>query len=127
MRKALIIAGLLLVGCTDRDPHAQFAIYGDRHARALDGDTFDFQGKRYRLARIDAPELPGHCRPGRHCVAGDPYAAKLQLQWMLDEWTACTPIGIDVYGRYLVECRDSNGINLNDRMMALGFAQRHRR
>jgi endonuclease YncB( thermonuclease family) len=44
-----------------------------------DGDTFRCGGERIRLVGIDAPELPGHCRRGRRCVAGDPWAAKRAL------------------------------------------------
>src|SRR5690349_20259394 len=46
-----------------------------------DGDTFRCSdGTRIRLSAIDTPEMPGACRPGRHCAPGDPYAAKAALE-----------------------------------------------
>jgi len=45
-----------------------------------DGDTMRCQdGTRVRIAGIDAPELPGHCRRGRTCVPGDGFAARRAL------------------------------------------------
>ena len=42
-----------------------------------DGDTLRCQdGTRIRLSGIDAPELDGHCQPGRACVPGDPLASR---------------------------------------------------
>lgn len=52
---------------------------------AIDGDTLrcriDGQGgtTSIRLIGIDAPELPGHCRKGRACAAGDPHASTRSL------------------------------------------------
>jgi endonuclease YncB( thermonuclease family) len=49
-------------------------------ASVSDGDTLRCtDGTRVRLAAIDSPELPGHCRRGRHCAPGDPYAARASL------------------------------------------------
>ena len=45
-------------------------------ASVTDGDTLRCGALRIRLASIDAPEMPGHCRRGRTCVEGDPYASK---------------------------------------------------
>jgi len=40
-----------------------------------DGDAIrcGSQGKSMRLYAIDAPEMPGACRPGRQCTPGDPF------------------------------------------------------
>jgi micrococcal nuclease len=50
---------------------------------AIDGDNVlcGPPGARVnvRLLGIDAPEMPGHCRRGRVCVKGDPFAAKASL------------------------------------------------
>lgn len=69
---------------------------------ATDGDTLRCGAERVRLIGIDAPELPGHCHRGRHCVEGDPWASKAALARMVDGH----PIrlerhGEDTYGRTL--------------------------
>lgn len=69
---------------------------------AVDGDTIRCGVERVRLAVIDAPELPGHCNPGRGCVDGDGYASKAALARLLTlgpvKLRRC---GIDRYGRTL--------------------------
>jgi len=124
MRKAILIAALLLASCSPPD-----ITTGDTRlvgAYAIDGDTFRLGEARYRLARIDAPEMPGHCRPGRHCAQGDPYAAQRALQWYLDQPEAlCRAIGLDVYNRVLVECH-AGALSINDELIALGVAQEYR-
>lgn len=79
------------------------------NATAIDGDTiktWDDQ-PNIRLAVIDAPELPGHCRAGRVCVSGDPWRAKRQLQTLINNghWR-CTTLRIEYYGRRLAKCKD---------------------
>lgn len=84
-------------------------------ALAIDGDTIACANRpaHVRLARIDAPEMPGHCRPGRHCAPGDPVAARDALAALLargDPW--CTPVSasprggspFDRYGRVVARC-----------------------
>jgi endonuclease YncB( thermonuclease family) len=70
-----------------------------------DGDTFRCtSGVRVRLSSIDAPEMPGHCRTGRQCAPGDPYAAKAALQRMISGRTVqCEPVG-KTYGRVAAWC-----------------------
>ncbi len=50
----------------------------------IDGDTVRcgprHGGEVVRLLGIDAPEMPGHCRRGRACAPGDPFASKASLQ-----------------------------------------------
>jgi endonuclease YncB( thermonuclease family) len=96
-------------------------------AYALDGDTFRVADRRYRIAGIDAPELPGHCRVGRHCVAGDPYAAKSALQFYLEQGVYCRATGVDVYHRTLVDCNTAaadTGADLGALLINLGYASR---
>lgn len=71
----------------------------------LDGDTFDCGVTRIRLEGIDAPELKGHCRPGRTCAPGDPQASTANLV-RLTEWRTirCTTTDTDVYGRTVARC-----------------------
>lgn len=92
-----------------------FAEGGQSHAAVIctvtDGDTIRCEDERIRLIGMDAPELPGHCRPGRDCVPGDPVASRDALARLL---RAGVPRierhGQDRYGRTLayisVEGRD---------------------
>lgn len=45
-----------------------------------DGDTIRCGDERIRLIGIDAPELRGHCRPGRQCAPGDGKASARSLR-----------------------------------------------
>ncbi len=61
-------------------------------AIAVDGDTLrcadPLAPRGYhlvRLAAIDAPEMPGHCRRGRDCAPGDPYIARDVLTYLLGQ------------------------------------------
>ena len=55
-----------------------------------------------RLIGIDAPELPGHCRPGRDCVAGDGQASKDALARLIrGQRVRLERRGRDHYGRTL--------------------------
>lgn len=87
-----------------------------------DGDTIHLdidlgfhtwrRGERYRLARINAPELSTpEGRPARDHLTLLLAAGPLVV----------TTSKADNYGRYLVEC-SVNGVNLNDAMLRDGFA-----
>ena len=65
------LAGAMGLGWLDRPVDPSGFTCGS--VSVLDGDTFTCDGKRIRMAGIDAPELPGHCRTGRDCAPGDPY------------------------------------------------------
>ena len=73
--------------------------------RVIDGDTFDCDGRRIRLAGIDAPKMPGHCRKGRDCTPGDPHASTETLSKAM-RWktVTCRPSDTDVYGRTIARC-----------------------
>ena len=105
-------------------------------ALAIDGDTLRCANVtaargHVRLARIDAPELPGHCRRGRHCAPGDPFAAKVALQAMLVGPARCRQVDaspswrgfqpVDRYGRMVVRC-SVNGRDLGMAMFRAGLA-----
>lgn len=71
----------------------------------LDGDTFDCGSTRIRLEGIDAPELEGHCRPGRTCAPGDPHASTANLTRLTESGTIrCQRTDTDVYGRTVARC-----------------------
>lgn len=104
----------------------------------IDGDTLQCShGPRVRLARIDAPEMPGHCRRGRQCAPGDPFEAKAALVEVVGRRDLeCTPVpasprggsAIDRYGRTVARC-GVDGVDLGEYMVAGGFAvewPRHR-
>ena len=74
---------------------------------AIDGDTLschDGRGRteHVRLLGIDAPELPGHCRVGRTCVPGDPFASKAALAAAVTgHRVRIERYKLDLYGRTL--------------------------
>ncbi len=83
---------------------------------AVDGDTLrcriDGQPRTTanRLIGIDAPELPGHCRKGRACAAGDPHASTRSLARAVHRQTVILqPVGRDRYGRTLARAATKGG------------------
>lgn len=74
--------------------------------KVTDGDTLRCGAIRVRLASIDAPEMPGHCRRGRVCVKGDPYASKAALERLVASGkVTCRQTDTDHYGRVVALCR----------------------
>lgn len=72
-----------------------------------DGDTFRCSGyaKSTRLYGVDAPEMPGACRSGRTCTAGDPYASKAYLERLIGgKVLECDHLDTDHYGRPVMRC-----------------------
>lgn len=90
---------------------------------AVDGDTLRCaQIGRVRLLAIDAPELPGHCRAGRQCTPGDPFASTRSLVQLLRHGpVTCTSKARDGYGRVLAWC-SAGGIDLSCAQVARGMA-----
>lgn len=71
---------------------------------------------------VDAPELPGHCRVGRKCTAGDGKASRAHLQRLVGGKSVhCQPAGRDRYDRLLARCT-AGGQDLSCAMVAAGFA-----
>lgn len=85
---------------------------------AVDGDTLHCASGAVRLLGIDAPELPGHCRRGRVCVAGDGFASMIALDRLIAGRTVlCQGSGRDAYGRLLARC-SAGGVDLSCAMLA---------
>lgn len=89
---------------------------------AVDGDTLRCGAERVRLIGIDAPEMPGHCAPGRRCVAGDARASKAALAALI----AGRPVrlerhGVDRWGRTLAFAW-AGGISLSCAQLRGGHA-----
>jgi endonuclease YncB( thermonuclease family) len=124
----LVMAGLVSLGglwwFAGRSAQGGAADFGCGVVRVLDGDTFDCDGRRVRLAGIDAPELPGHCREGRDCTPGDPFAATRNLERIVAfARVECRGSDIDVYGRVVARCRAGRQ-DLSCRQIADGVAVR---
>lgn len=89
-----------------------------------DGDNIRCAGidRSMRLYGIDAPEMPGACRPGRRCTPGDPYAARDELRALTDgRRVSCVQRDTDSYGRPVVQC-EADGVDLSCAMIASGHA-----
>lgn len=70
-----------------------------------DGDNIRCGSVKGRLFGIDAPEMPGACRPGRECTPGDPYASRDHLRSVVTGRTVrCTQLDTDHYGRAILRC-----------------------
>jgi len=89
-----------------------------------DGDAIrcGFIGRSMRLYAIDAPEMPGACRPGRRCTPGDPFAARDHLASLTKGRSVrCRQVDIDHYGRRVVQCF-AGTIDLSCQMVRDGYA-----
>lgn len=85
-----------------------------------DGDALrcGYHGRSMRLYAIDAPEMPGACRPGRWCVPGDPYASRDHLSSLTAGRTVTYRVlDHDHYGREVVQAF-ADRVDLSCRMGA---------
>jgi len=91
-----------------------------------DGDTLSCRNlpARVRLLGIDAPELSGHCNPGRRCTPGDGAASKRVLTTLVGSGPVVVkPQAYDRYDRILARV-SVNGRDLSCEMVACGAAVR---
>lgn len=118
---SIIAATVTLTALSVPDGEAQAASYKTYAAgqcRATDGDTLSCgrcqltgtkraacKQEKIRLVEIDAPEMPGHCRVGRDCATGDPYAAKDALAEMIKQGVSIKRFGTDRYSRTIADAR----------------------
>ena len=87
-----------------------------------DGDSLRCDGRRIRLASIDAPEMPGHCRRGRTCTPGDPHASKTNLEQLTRRTNVqCRQTDVDHYQRIIAFC-EADGVDLSCAQVGGGFA-----
>lgn len=126
------VAGAAWAGWEFADPRASdlFACPTPSHH---DGDAIRCAGqKSMRLYSIDAPELPGACRPGRSCTPGDPYASRDHLRQLTSgREVQCRIVdaddrragfqAADRYGRPIAQCFVDRR-DLSCTMVADGFA-----
>jgi endonuclease YncB( thermonuclease family) len=79
-------------------------------------------GRSMRLYAIDAPEMPGSCRPGRQCTPGDPLAARDHLKALTaGRPVQCRQLDVDRYRRPIVQCF-AGKTDLSVAMVHDGFA-----
>ena len=91
-------------------------------AQAVDGDTLDVEGRRVRLAGIDAPEMAQTC-PG---ADGQPRRCGREARAALAAFigadvVTCRPVGRDRYDRTLATCA-ARGRDLSAWMVSSGWA-----
>ena len=125
---------VLLVAIGSAQPQSQPApppqsarSFSCRVTHVSDGDTFRCGDRtRVRLAAIDAPEMPGSCRPGRSCAQGDAYASRAALRRLVaGRAVRCEPVG-RTHGRIAAWCR-TGGDDLSCAMVRGGYAVRYAR
>lgn len=119
----LMVAMATLSGCTEKleaqgteaVPCVQPYVYDGDYIRCA---PFG----RSRLYGIDAPEMPGACRPGRNCVPGDPYDSRDNLRALVTKGDImCRQLDTDRYGRPVLQCWNEAG-DLSCQQVAAGQA-----
>lgn len=128
---ALVVAGALLgaVGWSQLHgdllaPPAASDLFACPNPEHHDGDAIrcGSHGRSMRLYAIDAPEMPGACRPGRQCTPGDPFASRDHLASLTaGKEVQCRQLDTDHYGRKVVQCF-AGDLDLSCAMVQDGFA-----
>lgn len=101
-------------------------------AKVVDGDTIACADRtRLRLYGIDAPEMPGHCRRGRICAPGNPFASRESLRRLAGTAVSYRIVDadrcrrgfqpFDRYGRRIAEVY-ARGVDLSFVQLKRGFA-----
>jgi endonuclease YncB( thermonuclease family) len=92
-------------------------------ARVVDGDTLEIAGVTYRLHGIDAPEAGQSCerKGGGTWACGK--AAIAAMEDLVAKGVSCDDRGgTDLYGRTIGVCVNSDGTDVNARMVETGNA-----
>lgn len=121
----LIIGAFAGIGLVSGLPSASNTKAADivcSSAEVTDGDTIRCGQNSIRLEGIDAPEMPGHCRPGRRCTPGDPYASQANLEQLIGRSEVlCEQTDTDQYGRIVARCT-AKGEDLSCAQVRAGYA-----
>jgi endonuclease YncB( thermonuclease family) len=89
----------------------------------IDGDSLRTGTEEIRLVGIDAPELRQTCRDGQGREWSCGRAAKARLAELIAHGdVACSPRGIDRYGRTLAVCSARNVPDIGEVMVREGYA-----
>ncbi len=101
-------------------PHLPPVLVCAAPVRAIDGDDLRCSGINVRLASVDAPELPGHCRRGRLCTPGDGFASRAALDRLLALGPVeCRPTGEVSWRRPVSRCTVATPVGAIDLSCAL--------
>lgn len=108
---ALVVGGAVGIAPTLAERTGSTAAYAETISgcRVTDGDTIRCGDERIRLLAIDAPEMPGHCRSGRRCAPGDPYASTDSLRGVMTGSLTIDRVSEDHYGRTLARVAGAKG------------------
>jgi endonuclease YncB( thermonuclease family) len=107
----------------DARPADGGALFDPARVRVIDGDTFDYDGMRVRIADIDTPEIRGRCR--QETALAERAAARMRVLLAAGPFELETPPGgrdEDRYGRKL-RIVTRGGRSLGDRLVAEGLAR----
>jgi endonuclease YncB( thermonuclease family) len=95
---------------------------GQTRVSVHDGDTLYINGKSYRLASIDAPELEQTCTgsDGNQWPCG--HWSRDQLARLIQDGVTCTRVSTDAYGRTVARCQNRRGQDIGGLMVRAGAA-----
>ena len=113
MSRWIILLAVAIIGgvASNRQMTEPLPTSFEAQCKATDGDSLNCGGLQIRLLGVDAAELPGHCRAGRDCAAGNPYIQKKALAQFVRQPVRISPIKKDHYNRTVASVTDKNGKN----------------
>lgn len=107
----LFVAAATLGGCGENPEPREAKAVPCVRPYIHDGDYIRCEPfGRSRLYGIDAPEMPGACRPGRKCMPGNPYDSRDNLRALVAKGNVmCRQRDTDRYGRPVLQCWNEDG------------------